>query len=71
MASPFLESIRREIRLREYSIRTEKSNFFWIRRYIYFIEKRHPKDVGAAEVKAFLSMLAVASRPPSTLRKSL
>lgn len=58
MSSPFLESVRAEMRLRGYSIRTEKSYLDWIRRYIYFIHKRHPSEVGAEEVKAFLSWLA-------------
>ena len=58
MASPFLESIRAEMRLRGYSLRTEKSYLGWIKRYIYFIGKRHPIDAGATEVKAFLSWLA-------------
>lgn len=58
MPSPFLESIRSDMRLRGYSIRTEKSYLGWIKRYIYFIHKRHPSEAGAAEVKAFLSWLA-------------
>lgn len=58
MKSPFIESVRAEIRLRGYSIRTEKSYLGWIKRFIYFTGKRHPKDVGEKEVKAFLSWLA-------------
>ncbi len=58
MKSPFIESVRAEIRLRGYSIRTEKTYLTWIKQFIYFIDKRHPKDVGAGEVKAFLSWLA-------------
>lgn len=58
MASPFIESIRQDIRLRGYSIRTEKAYLYWIRFYIHFIGKRHPKDAGADEVKSFLSYLA-------------
>lgn len=58
MPSPFLESVRAEIRLRGYSLRTEKSYIGWIRRFIYFIGKRHPQEAGAAEVKSFLSWLA-------------
>ena len=59
MPSPFLESVRAEIRLRGYSIRTEKTYITWIKKFIYFIDKRHPKDAGAEEVKAFLTWLAV------------
>lgn len=58
-ASPFLEQIRGEIRLRGYSIRTEKSYLFWIKQFILFHGKRHPESMGAEEVKAFLSWLAV------------
>ncbi|UTW45404.1 integron integrase [bacterium SCSIO 12696] len=58
MKSPFLESVRSDIRLRGYSIRTEKTYLTWIKRYIYFINKRHPLEAGAVEVKAFLSWLA-------------
>lgn len=59
MASPFLESLRDDMRLRGYSLKTEKSYLEWIRQYIYFIGKRHPSDAGPEEVKAFLTHLAV------------
>lgn len=58
--SPFLDNIRSEIRLRGFSIRTEKSYLFWIKRFILFHEKRHPDTMGATEVKAFLTWLAVS-----------
>lgn len=58
MKSPFIESVRAEIRLRGYSIRTEKTYLTWIKKFIYFTNKQHPKDVGAKEVKEFLSWLA-------------
>ena len=57
MASPFMESVRSICRLRGYSLRTEETYLHWIRRYIYFNEKRHPKDCGSDEVVAFLSHL--------------
>lgn len=56
--SQFLQSVREEIRLRGYSLQTEKSYLSWIRRYIYFTNRQHPKDLGAKEVKAYLSWLA-------------
>ncbi|WP_111642989.1 integron integrase [Marinimicrobium alkaliphilum] len=56
--SPFLEFLRREMRLRGYSIRTEKTYLFWIKRYILFHGKRHPEEMGANEVKAYLTWLA-------------
>lgn len=58
MKSPFIESVRAEIRLRGYSIRTEKTYLTWIRRFICFSGKRHPREMGAGEVTAFLSWLA-------------
>ena len=48
------------MRVKHYSLRTEKSYIDWIKRYIWHFDKRHPKDMGAAEVEAFLTHLAVA-----------
>ena len=53
-----LDRLRAEIRLRHYSIRTEETYVDWARRFILFHGKRHPKDMGAGEVTAFLSHLA-------------
>ena len=49
---------REAIRERHYSRRTEKSYWFWIRWFIFFHGKRHPGELGGAEVSAFLSWLA-------------
>jgi len=46
-------------RTRHYSYRTEQSYIAWMRRYIFFHNKRHPKDLGVAEIEAFLTHLAV------------
>jgi len=54
-----LDEVRQTCRVRHYSIRTEKAYIHWIKRYIYFHNKRHPKDMGADEINAFLSWLAV------------
>ena len=59
MASLFLELLIADIRLRGYSLKTEKSYLEWIRKYIYFIGKRHPSEAGPAEVKAFFTHLAL------------
>lgn len=56
--SPFLESIRRTMRLRGYSIRTEKSYLYWIRYYIRFHKRRHPIEMGKVEIVQFLDHLA-------------
>jgi integron integrase len=45
--------------VKHYSIRTEQTYSGWIKRYIYFHGKRHPKEMGAEEIEAFLTYLAV------------
>lgn len=57
--SPFLEAVRDLIRVKHLSYRTEETYLGWIRRYILFHDKRHPQEMGAAEVRAFLTDLAV------------
>jgi integron integrase len=57
-----LDAVRRAIRLRHYSPRTEDAYVGWIRRYISFHAKRHPTELGAAEVTGFLSSLAVEGK---------
>lgn len=57
-----LDQVRGKIRLRHYSIRTEQSYVDWIKRFIFFHGKHHPKDLGAQEVEAFLTHLAVEGR---------
>ncbi len=56
--SPFLNHIRQEIRLRGYSIRTEKTYLHLIKRYIYFHRLTHPEQMGTQEVRAFLIWLS-------------
>jgi Phage integrase, N-terminal SAM-like domain len=54
-----LDQVRDAIRLKHYSYRTEQSYVGWVRRYILFHNKTHPKDMGGTEVEAFLTHLAV------------
>ncbi len=54
-----LDQVREAIRLKHYSYRTEETYVQWIRRYILFHDKRHPKDMGVPEIEAFLTHLAV------------
>jgi len=54
-----LEQVRDLIRTRHYSYRTEEAYLNWIRQYILFHGKRHPAEMGAAEVSQFLTHLAV------------
>ena len=55
----FLERLRDELRVRHYARRTEKSYVDWARRFILFHGKRHPQDMGAVEVRAFLESLVL------------
>ncbi len=57
-----LDRVRAAIAARHYSRRTEKAYVQWAKRYILFHGKRHPADMGAPEVTAFLSALAVDGR---------
>ncbi len=54
-----LDQVRGIIRLKHYSIRTEHAYVSWIKRYIFYHDKRHPKDMGKREIESFLSHLAV------------
>ena len=54
-----LDRVRQIIRRKHYSIRTEQAYIDWIKRFIYFRDKRHPLELGATGVEAFLTFLAV------------
>jgi hypothetical protein len=54
-----LDQVSEVMRFKHYSIRTERTYREWIRRYILSHGKRHPRQMGAAEVSSFLSDLAV------------
>ena len=57
--SPFLNEVRRVIRVKRLSLSTERSYLHYIIDYIYFHNKRHPEALGEAEVQAYLSHLAL------------
>src|SRR3990170_1938020 len=60
MAEPkLLERVRTELRTNHYSLRTEKTYISWILRFILFNNKRHPKEMGAEEIKTFVNNLAI------------
>jgi len=70
--SPFLNRVRQVIRTRQYSIRTEQSYTQWVKRFILFHDKRHPKDMGETEVAAFMTHLAVNRHvAPATQNQAL
>jgi site-specific recombinase XerD len=54
-----LDQVRDALRLKHYSYRTEQAYIDWITRYILYHGKRHPQEMGSAEVQAFLTHLAV------------
>ncbi|EXJ09423.1 MULTISPECIES: integron integrase [Nitrincola] len=69
-SSPFINSIRREIRLRGYSYTTEKSYLYWIRFFIRYNALKHPTEMGATEVRNFLSYLATERHVAVNTQKS-
>jgi len=54
-----LEQVVSRLRVKHYSLRTEQIYVDWIKRFLWFHGKRHPRDMGATEIEAFLSHLAV------------
>jgi integron integrase len=57
-----LDQVRYAIQTRHYSYRTEKAYVHWIKRFIFFHDKRHPVEMGEAEIGRFLSSLATDHR---------
>ena len=53
------DEVRAVARMRHLSLRTEQSYANWIKRFIFFHNKRHPRDMGETEIRAFISHLAV------------
>ena len=53
-----LDQVREVLRMKHYSIRTEQAYVNWIKRYIFFHNKRHPAEMGEDEIRAFISDLA-------------
>lgn len=64
-----LDQVRERIRYLHYSIRTESAYVHWIRSFIVFHGLRHPRDLGQAEVEAFLSHLATERRVAAATHK--
>jgi integron integrase len=54
-----MQQVRQQLRTLHYSLRTEQTYVHWIKRFIHFHGKRHPREMGAPEVEAFLTHLAV------------
>jgi hypothetical protein len=55
-----LDQVREAIRVRHYSLRTEEAYVHWVRRFILFHDKRHPREIGEQEITRFLSAVGRA-----------
>ena len=59
MPSQFIEDLRSNIRMRGYSLSTEKTYLLWIRRFIQFTGNQHPATMPLSQISAYLTYLAV------------
>jgi len=59
-APRLMDRVRESLRLHRYALSTERTYCHWIKRFIFFHDKRHPAEMGAAEVEAFLTHLATS-----------
>jgi integron integrase len=67
-----LDEVRSRLRLKHYSLRTEKAYLYWIRRYIHVNDRRHPRELDGVAVERFLSRLATDHDvAPSTQNQAL
>jgi len=64
-----LDQLRHTMRLKHYSLKTEKSYVNWVRRFIFFHNKRYPKEMGTKEVRTFLNYLAVELHVSASTQK--
>ena len=56
----FLDQLRIHIRQRGLAYKTEQTYIHWVKRFIYFHNKKHPKDMGPTEIESFLSYLSIS-----------
>jgi len=68
--APLLDQMRHAMRLKHMSYRTEQAYISWVRCFIFFHHKRHPKDMGADEIRAFLTSLAVDAHVAASTQNS-
>ena len=64
-----IEKVREVLRLQHKSYRTEQSYIYWIRKFLQFHNMRHPREMGAAEIREFLSHLAVQKNVAASTQK--
>ena len=62
MKKKLLDIVREKIRVKHYSLSTEKTYLLWIKQYIFFHNKKHPVDIGKVEIEEFLTYLAIKKR---------
>ena len=65
-----LDQVRESIRLKHYSYRTEQAYVQWVKRFILFHNKKHPKDMGGEEISEFLTHLAVKGQVSASTQNS-
>jgi integron integrase len=65
-SSPLLQAVRDAVRVRHYSMRTEEAYVFWTKQFVLFHGKRHPLEMGEAEVAQFLTYLATQRQVSSS-----
>ena len=71
IAVKVLDQLRERIRYLHYSLRTEKTYVYWVRFYIRFHGRRHPAEMGGAEVRAFVSWLVSNRRVSASTHRQL
>ena len=59
MPSEFIENLRADLRMRGYSMATEKTYLLWVRRFIHFTDNEHPTTVPLSKIGDYLTYLAV------------
>ncbi len=67
-ATRLLDQVRERIRYKHYSLRTEQAYVQWVKVFVKWSGMRHPREMGGAEIEAFLTMLATERRLPRTTR---
>ena len=65
-----LNCVRQALRRKHYSYRTEEAYLNWIKRYILFHDKRHPEEMDAPEIEAFLTHVAMKENAPIVIARS-
>ena len=65
-----LDQVRYVLRTKHYSMKTEEAYLHWIKRFILFHNKRHPKEMGETEINEFLTHLAVKEKVSASTQNS-